>query len=182
LRSVVILKRQVRERFSDMLKGGHPNSLGRASEVVDIVMSDRGRLDELFVSCTDPDAVVRMRAGDALEKVCRTHPGWFAPYVEQLLGELAASSQQSVRWHVAQMLQHLRGLLSDEQVKRATEVLERYLTSSTDWIVLNVTMDVLTEWSASDPELARWLTQELSGCAGTRANRLPSERQSAYSI
>jgi hypothetical protein len=60
--------------FADMLKGGHPNSLGRTEEVVGIVLADRARLAELFATMPDPDAVVRMRVGDALEKVCRAQP------------------------------------------------------------------------------------------------------------
>lgn len=144
-----------------MLKGGHPNSLGRTQEVVGIVLADRARLEELFATMADPNEVVRLRVGDALEKVCREQPGWFVAHVERLLGELGQIEQPSVRWHVAQMLQHLRSDLSDDQARRATELLQRNLTSSTDWIVLNVTMDVLTTWAHHDSPLAGWLTPEL---------------------
>ena len=144
-----------------MLKGGHPNSLGRTGEVVDTVRGDRGRLDELFATMADPDEVVRLRVGDALEKVCRTRPDWFVPHIERILGELGPIEQPSVQWHVAQMLQHLRGDLCDEQVRQATNLLQRNLTGSTDWIVLNVTMDVLTGWAKRDPVLVDWLTSEL---------------------
>lgn len=147
--------------FANMLTGGHPNSLGRTEEVVGIVLADRGRLDELFATMTDPDEVVRMRVGDALEKVCRERPGWFVPNIERILGDLADIDQPSVQWHVAQMLQHLRDDLSDDQEQQATGLLQRNLAGSTDWIVLNVTMDVLTAWSRCDPARARWLTPEL---------------------
>lgn len=40
-------------------------------------------------------------------------------------------------------------------------VLQRYLTTSTDWIVLNVTMDVLTQWAARDAPLTAWLEPQL---------------------
>ncbi len=147
--------------FADMLTGGHPNSLGRTEEVVDVVLADHGRLDELFATMADPDEVVRMRIGDALEKVCRERPSWFVPHIGHLLDDLANIDQPSVQWHVAQMLQHLQDDLSDDQAKRALRLLQRNLTGSTDWIVLNVTMDVLTEWSACDSSLAVWLTPEL---------------------
>ena len=152
--------------FSDMLKGGHRNSLGRTLEVVDIVLADRGRLEELWASLTDADELVRMRAGDALEKVCREQPGWFAPHIERLLGEAGGIEQPSVQWHVAQMLQHLRQDLTADQARRATELLRRNLVRSTDWIVLNVTMDVLAEWAEHDPALAAWLVGELGRLAG----------------
>jgi hypothetical protein len=149
------------ERFTDMLRGGHPNSLGRTAEVVDAVLSDRARLSELFAAIADPDAVVRLRVGDALEKVCREQPGWFVTHVDRLLGELGQIEQPSVQWHVAQMLHHLRGDLSDGQARQATELLQRNLSTSTDWIVLNVTMDILTEWAARDTTLAEWLVPQL---------------------
>jgi hypothetical protein len=149
------------EPFSDMLRGGRPNSLGRAEEVVDIVLADSRRLDELFEGLADPDELVRMRAGDALEKVCRHQPRWLVPYVDRLLDETGAIEQPSVQWHVAQILQQLRGELSDGQVARATELLKRNLARSQDWIVLNVTMDVLADWAQDDAALSRSLIPEL---------------------
>lgn len=147
--------------FADLLRGGHPNSLGRTEQVVGTVLADHGRLAELFAAATDADEVVRMRVGDALEKVCREQPGWFVPYLDVILDGLGAIDQPSVQWHVAQMLQHLRADLSAAHKRRATRLLQRNLTTSTDWIVLNVTMDVLTDWATGAPALTRWLRPEL---------------------
>ena len=44
---------------------------------------------------------------------------------------------------------------------RATNLLQRNLSVSTDWIVLNVTLDVLTEWAEEEPQLAGWLAPVL---------------------
>lgn len=128
-----------------------------------MVLVDRARLQELFATMADPDEVVRMRVGDALEKVCREHPGWFVTHTGRLLGDLGLIEQPSVQWHVAQMLHHLRlhGELTDSQAQQATELLQRNLARSTDWIVLNVTMDVLTQWAKNDPRLAAWLAPHL---------------------
>lgn len=149
------------EPFAHSLKGGHPNSLGRTEEVVGIVLVDSDRLDELFATMTDPDEVVRLRVGDALEKICRQQPGWFATRVDRLIRDLGPIEQPSVQWHVAQMLQHLRGDLSDSQAQQATHLLQRNLSTSSDWIVLNVTMDVLTQWAKQDRQLAGWLALHL---------------------
>jgi hypothetical protein len=146
-----------------MLKGGHRNSLGRTEEVLETVLADRARLDELFACLADADDLVRMRAGDALEKACRARPDWLRPYVGRLLDEVGAIEQPSVQWHLAQMLGLLRGDLSDEQARRAERLLRRNLSRSDDWIVLNVTMDVLSEWATSKPALRRWLMRELGG-------------------
>lgn len=96
----------VSEQFAQMLTGGHPNSLGRTEEVVAIVLADQARLEELFATMTSEDEVVRLRVGDALEKVCRVKPGWFLRHVDRLLGDLGEIGQPSVQWHVAQMMLH----------------------------------------------------------------------------
>lgn len=149
------------EPFAEALQGGHHNSLGRTEEVVAIVVADPTRLKELFAVLAVSDELVRMRAGDALEKVCRQRPDWFVPHVDRIIDDVGASEQPSVHWHVAQILHHVRGDLSARQAWRADALLKRNLTRSTGWIVLNVTMDVLAAWAAHDPALARWLKPEL---------------------
>lgn len=58
-------RRVMPEPFAEMLQGRPRNSLGRAEEVVNIVLADRPRLDELFASLADSDELVCLRAGDA---------------------------------------------------------------------------------------------------------------------
>lgn len=84
-------------RFADMLRGGHPNSLGNTEQVVSITLADHDRLDELFAAIADPDGVVRMRVGDALEKVCREQPGWFVPRIDHIIDVLGNVDQPSVQ-------------------------------------------------------------------------------------
>lgn len=126
-----------------------------------VVVADPTRLEALFAVLAVPDDLVRMRAGDALEKVCRQRPDWFMPHVDRIIDDVGAIEQPSIHWHVAQMLHHVRGDLSARQARRADALLKRNLTRSSDWIVLNVTMDVLAARAAQDPVLARWLTPEL---------------------
>ena len=149
-----------------MLAGGHPNSLGRTQEVVDVVLADQARLIELFAAMTSDDELVRLRVSDALEKVCREQPAWFLPHVDQILGDLAKIDQPSVQWHIAQMTQHLYVDLSTTQAQRAVRLLQHNLSSSSDWIVLNVTMDVLAAWAEQDPQLADWLKPQLERLRG----------------
>ncbi len=149
------------ETFAEMLRGGHPNSLGRTETVVGIVLADQARLEGLFAAMADRDEVVRLRVGDALEKVCREQPSWFVTHVDRLLSDVGSIEQPSVQWHVAQMLDHLRNELSEDQAQRATHLLQQNLCASTDWIVLNVTMDVLTRWAKHDARLAGWLEPQL---------------------
>jgi hypothetical protein len=156
----------MREPFATALTGGHHNSLGRTDEVIAAVLADPPRIDELFACLDEPDELVRMRAGDALEKVCRDRPDWLLERIEQVLGPMAAVDQPSVQWHVAQILDHLDERLTPEQHGRATARLKDQLACSTDWIVLNVSMDVLTSWARADAELATWLRPHLERLTG----------------
>ena len=92
----------------------------------------------------------------------RTEPEWFLPYVGRLLDDIGQIEQPSVQWHVAQMLHQLRGGLSEDQARRSTELLQANLATSSDWIVLNVTMDILAGWAQHDADLATWLVPELA--------------------
>ena len=94
----------MKEKFADALTlGGKSNSLGRAGEVVDTVLGDKSRLGELYDCLFLEDAWVRMRAADALEKVCRVHPEWIESYIDRFEDELAISDQPSIQWHLAQI-------------------------------------------------------------------------------
>lgn len=151
-----------------MLAGGHHNSLGRTEEVVGIVVGEERRLDELFACLDSPDELVRLRAGAALEKVCRERKEWFVPYADRFLAEIGRIDQPSVQWHTAQILDHLLPDLTDEQRRRAVQLLCDYLDESDDWIVLNTSAGILTEWACSNPALVRLLRPRLERLAEDR--------------
>jgi len=132
------------ERFSDMLSvGGKTNSLGRANDVLQIVLDDQTRLDELFACMFHDDAWVRMRAIDSFEKICRVHPLWIEPYVEKLLRDLADCTQPSILWHLAEIFIQVR--LTDDQQTRVTAWLRQLLsTVQVDWIVSANAMKAVT--------------------------------------
>ena len=135
------------EDFAAMLaEGGKKNTLGRAEEVVQIVLADQSRLDELYNCLFEDDAWLRMRAIDTLEKVCRVHPEWLKPYVERLLGEVAAIDQASIHWHLAQMFREVD--LTTDQRERAIELMKRNISSNrADWIVASNTMEALAQFA-----------------------------------
>jgi hypothetical protein len=86
------------EPIKAILTGGNPRSLERTEEVVTLVLGNKIRLHELYTCLLEDDEIVRMRASDALEKVCRQRPEWFQAYVPQLLTEVAPIDQASVQW------------------------------------------------------------------------------------
>lgn len=135
------------ETFADILMvGGKSNSLGRANEVLQLVLEDKSRLQELYDCLFEEDAWVRMRAADALEKVCRKHPDWLVPYIDRLQTELGDSTQPSVQWHLAQIYRQVA--LSEKQKTFAIDWLRRLLsTSEVDWIVAANAMDTLVQFT-----------------------------------
>ena len=135
------------EHFAEILAvGGKSNSLGRASEVIESVLEDKSRLGELYDCLFDEDAWTRMRAADSLEKVCREHPEWLQPYIDRFPRELAASSQPSIQWHLAQIYAEVE--LSEEQRQFAIKWLKGLLsTTEVDWIVAANAMDTLHQFT-----------------------------------
>lgn len=125
--------------------GGKSNSLGRTGEVVELVLDDRQRLDQLYDCLFAEDVWLRMRAADALEKVCRRHPDWLRPYVDRLLKDFATSAQPSIQWHMAQILGEVE--LTDAQKRSAISWFEQLLsTEGVDWIVAANAMDTLVQF------------------------------------
>lgn len=131
------------QAFAEMLaEDGKKNSLGRANEVVEIVLNDRSRLDELYRTIFDTDAWVRMRAIDAFEKVCRLHPSWIQSYIDAIQTDLSDNTQASIQWHIAQIYSHVE--LTQLQRKAAIHWLKTILRSSdADWIVAANSMATL---------------------------------------
>ena len=135
------------ESFAAMFTvGGKSNSLGRASEVLELVLSDESRLDELYGCLFDEDPWVRMRAADTLEKVCREHPAWLAPYIDRFPAELATSTQPSIQWHLVQIYSQVD--LTSEQKRFALHWLKHLLsTVEVDWIVAANAMKTLVQFT-----------------------------------
>ena len=136
--------------IGDLLSGGNPRTLHNVDEVTKTILVDPGRLHELVRCVLDGhDEIARMRSGDALEKVCRAQPWLVQPYVPLLLGELAKIHQPSVPWHVAQMLGYVR--LTAPQRHLTIRLMNKNLDESTDWIVLNCSLDTWQSWPERTP-------------------------------
>lgn len=134
------------ESYAQILAVGKPNSLGRANEVVELVLKDKDQLGELYSCVFNDDAWVRMRAIDAIEKICRQHPAWLVPYVDKFQTELASSDQPSIQWHLAQIYRQVD--LSAEQKLQAIKWLKGLLSQKeVDWIVAADAMTTLVQFT-----------------------------------
>jgi hypothetical protein len=154
-----------------MLSGGDRRSIGRADEVAALLRDCPERVGELVELLWDLDEVIKMRTADALEKLSREGAEWLEPFKAELLGLMAETRQQEVRWHLAEILPRLR--LTDAECGRAAAILEGYLEDRSS-IVKTFAMQGLWELSRRDSKLrARTieLIQELTrmGTAAMRA-------------
>lgn len=135
------------ENFMEiLLEGGKSNSLGRVNEVIELVLADKSRLEELYDCIRHEDAWVRMRAIDAFEKICRQHPDWIEPYVDKMISELSSSNQASIQWHLAEIYRQVK--LTDQQKRVIIKWLEELLsTVEADWIAAANSMDTLMQFT-----------------------------------
>ncbi len=150
------------ETIEEMLVGGHANSLGRTIEVVEMVLADQARFEELFNCYFSDDAVVRLRTSNALKRVEKEQHDWLVPYIDRLLNEISKIDQASTQWTMANLFLRLDRNMSEQQRSQATEVMKHNLASSDDWIVLNETMRTLSIWAKRDDALASWLKPHLA--------------------
>jgi hypothetical protein len=138
------------ESLRVMLSGGNRRSIGRANQVVTMALAHPERLGELVELLWDSDALVRMRAADALEKISREQIQFLQPYTAELLGLMAEATQQELRWHLAAMVPRLELTAGDSW--RAAAILESYLEDRSS-IVKTFAMQGLWDLAARDAGL-----------------------------
>jgi hypothetical protein len=149
------------ERFEEMLTGGHPNSLGRTIEVVQLVVEDPKRFQELFNCYHSEDSVVRLRTSNALKRIEAERHELLVPYLDRLIDEIGELDQASAQWTLAQLFERLARDMTPVQRRRALEVMKRNLVQHDDWIVLNMTVKTLSSWAKKDPALKQWMKPRL---------------------
>jgi len=145
------------EPFEKMLTGGHPNSLGRTVEVVDIVLADPSQFEQLFQCYSSKDEVVRLRTSSAMKRLWRAQPSLIVPHIDRFLSEVSQIQQASTQWTLATLFEELDEFLTDEQRTRAINLLKSNLDKWNDWIVIINTMQALSMWATTDDELKVWL-------------------------
>jgi hypothetical protein len=146
--------------FEEMLTGGHPNSLGRTVEVVDIVLKDKNKLNDLITCWRSDDELVRLRVQNAMKRVAKEHPDWVAKYIPDLLSWVTKIDQASTKWCLSTLYMWLDSYLTDIQRAKAIEIMKQNLRYD-DWIVQNTTAESLTYYARENEELKKWLLPEL---------------------
>ena len=89
------------------LSGGDRRSLGRTKEVASHILAQPTALPDLIGALGAPDPIVRMRAGDALERISKQNADWLAPYAAEVMAAAADPDPPEMRWHAAHILPRL---------------------------------------------------------------------------
>jgi hypothetical protein len=136
-----------RTRFACMLRGGDRRSIGKSNQVVAQILKRPDRLAELIECMWSDDAIIRMRAADAVEKISVQSPALLAPFKAELLGCADETAQAEMRWHMALMLPRLPVTAGERE--RARVRLREYLSDRSS-IVKTFALQGLTELAMGD--------------------------------
>jgi len=136
------------------LLGGGRGSIGRSNEIVAEVLARPANFRHVFAGLTGDDAVIRMRAADAVEKITAQRPELLKPHKRKLLEIAGGTDQQEVRWHAALMIPRLE--LNARERLVAVDILFDYLRDRSS-IVKTFAMQGLADLAVKDPLLRRKL-------------------------
>lgn len=159
-----------------MLAGGDRRSIGRVADVVAVVEQQPSVTSSLVGCLWDEDSRVFMRAADAIEKISRERTSFLKPHTASLLGLLAETTQQEVRWHLAVILPRLQ--LTDSECRRVADILQSYLEDKSS-IVKTFAMqglaDLTSQCASLSPtviDLIRTLTRTGTPAMRARGRKL----------
>jgi hypothetical protein len=139
-----------RRNILALLEGGDRRSIGGSDQAVAMVSKDPARFPELIAGLWSDDPLVRMRAADATEKFTRRHYEFLKPYKNALLGLLAETKAQELRWHLAAMIPRIP--LSARERQRAAALMKSYLEDRSS-IVKTSALQGLADLARDDPSL-----------------------------
>lgn len=143
--------------FAEALHGGDRRSIGEADAVAATVLTHPERFNELFACLSHTDDIVRMRAADALEKVSRDHPEWFARQRDALLGWRVGDSSAEVRWHLVLICARLK--LSRDEAAALMRRLDKLVREDDSRIVKVMSLEACAILRAAHPELEEAFTK-----------------------
>src|ERR1035438_9407830 len=165
-----------RKQILALLEGGDRRSIGHSDQAVAAVSKNPKVFPELIGHLWSADPLVRMRAADAAEKVTRENHELLQPYKRELLGLMAETEQQELRWHLAAMIPRL--LLNAKQRNLATSLLVGYLEDRSS-IVRTFALQGLADLAQDDPsirpgviDLLRQATQTGTAAMKARSRKL----------
>jgi hypothetical protein len=164
-----------RKNILALLEGGDRRMIGQAERVAAMVSEDAKLFPGLIAGLWSANALARMRAADAAEKVTRKHPELLQPYKKELLGLMSEAREQELRWHLAVMVPRL--LLNAKERQAAASLLEGYLEDRSS-IVKTFALQGLADLAEAEPSLREKVVEILGEAArkGTAAMKARSRK------
>ena len=158
-----------------LLGGGDRRSIGHADEAARIVSANAKLFPGLIAGLWSDDALVRMRAADAAEKITRNQPQLLAAHKKELLGLLCTADQQELRWHLAAMIPRLP--LNRKELQTVASAFNRYLEDRSS-IVKTYALQGLAELAEKTPGLRTSVMEVLTEASrkGTPAMKARSRK------
>jgi hypothetical protein len=140
-----------------------------------MVSQDPGLFPRLIAGLWSDDPLVRMRAADATEKFTRENHEFLKPYKKELLGLMAETKQQELRWHLAAMIPRLP--LNARERQLAVSSMDSYLEDRSS-IVKTSALQGLADLAQHDSSLRPKVVELLreSTRNGTPAMRARSRK------
>ena len=114
-----------RKNILTLLQGGDRRTIGRSDQVAEMVSGHAKLFPKLIAGLWSAEALVRMRAAQAAEKVTGKHRQLLQPYKDELLGLMAEAQEQELRWHLAVLVPRLELNARERQVAISSS--HRYL-------------------------------------------------------
>ena len=115
-------------KSAELLSEGNPKTLGKASEIAELIKHDGEFFGEVFREMLhNPKAMTRLRAGNAVEKTSRQKPELLQPFKTELLAALPDMQATEIIWHVALLLGYLE--LEGDDLALAVNKLYTWLDS-----------------------------------------------------
>ncbi|SRR5258708_22644915 len=171
-----------RKNILTLLEGGDRRSIGRADQVAAIVSNDSELFPALIAGLWSADPLIRMRTADATEKLTRKHPERLQPFKKELLGLMAKTQEQELRWHLAALAPRL--ILSTRERQAAISSLHSYLKDRSS-IVKTFTLQGLADLAKDEPsmrpkviEILREATRSGTAAMKARSRKLLTQMES----
>jgi hypothetical protein len=161
------------ESIRQMLTPGTCLDPGRVLEVVALVESRAGKLNQLIRCLFDENPAVASRAADALERITRDRPERAQQWKHALIGLLSETTEKKVRWNLALTIPRLKLTIAD--CRRTAAVLETWLDDPSSIVktsALHGMADLTRQDSSSLPDILDML--RVAGRSGTPAMRARS--------
>ena len=95
------------EQLVTLLSGGDLRSLGSTSQIVKETHSQQA-FDDLFDLVFHKEAVIAMRASDAIDKISAKRPQFLKSHKNALLSLLLHAENIEIKWHVALLVSRLK--------------------------------------------------------------------------